>query len=140
MRGRATALLLLALTSACTPTRFRLQPYRDEPAKAALLAGLAAGRCDRTPPHPFTTDGCSMAPDGDYASCCVDHDIAYWCGGSDERRREADRRLAACVREHGHSPCFASFVRGTVRVGGAPWLPFPWRWGYGWDGLGGGRN
>jgi hypothetical protein len=22
-----------------------------------------------------------------------------------------------------------------VRVGGPAWMPFPWRWGYGWDWL-----
>lgn len=139
MIRRRAALLLLAGVAACTPTRFRLEPYRDDPAQAALLQGLAAGRCDRRPPHPFTTDGCSMAPDADMAFCCVDHDIAYWCGGSPEERLAADRRLAACVREHEHSPAFAALVQATVRVGGAPWLPLPWRWGYGWDGLGGGR-
>lgn len=20
-----------------------------------------------------------------------------------------------------------------IRIGGSPWLPTPWRWGYGWD-------
>jgi hypothetical protein len=138
VRRAAVAALLLASATACTPTRFRLEPYRHDPAKAALLAGLAAGRCDRRPPHPFTTDGCSMAPDGDIADCCVDHDIAYWCGGTAEQRREADRRLADCVRERGHSRCYSGFVEATVRMGGAPWLPTPWRWGYGWNGLGGG--
>jgi hypothetical protein len=26
-----------------------------------------------------------------------------------------------------------------VRVGGPAWMPFPWRWGYGWDWLGDSR-
>lgn len=133
MTGRLPVALLLLGLAACTPTHFRLQPYRDDAAQAALLQGLAAGRCDRRPPHPFTTDGCSMAPDGDIAACCVDHDIAYWCGGTSQERLDADRALAACVREHGHSDGFAGLVKATVRAGGAPWLPFPWRWGYGWD-------
>lgn len=136
---RAALAGLLVLASACTPTRFRLEPYRSDPAQAALLRGLAAGRCDRRPTHPFTTDGCSMAPDLDMAPCCVEHDIAYWCGGPAHERQEADRRLEACVVERGHSRTLAGLIRAMVRVGGAPGLPLPWRWGYGWDrGTGGG--
>lgn len=44
MRRAVVAVLLLASANACTPTQFRLEPYRHDPAKAALLAGLAAGR------------------------------------------------------------------------------------------------
>ena len=24
-------------------------------------------------------------------------------------------------------------MQAGVRIGGAPWQPVPWRWGYGWD-------
>lgn len=24
-------------------------------------------------------------------------------------------------------------MHAGVRIGGAPWQPAPWRWGYGWD-------
>lgn len=27
----------------------------------------------------------------------------------------------------------ASVFYSGVRMGGTPWLPTPWRWGYGWD-------
>jgi hypothetical protein len=27
----------------------------------------------------------------------------------------------------------SSLFYAAVRVGGTPWLPTPWRWGYGWD-------
>jgi hypothetical protein len=26
-----------------------------------------------------------------------------------------------------------SLFYAGVRLGGAPWLPTPWRWGYGWE-------
>ena len=73
-----------------------------------------------------------MSPDGGWAACCFEHDIAYWCGGSREQRKAADRDLRDCVARSGESSAFANFVRLTVTIGGAPWLPFPWRWGYGW--------
>jgi len=126
---------------ACTPMHSRLQPYRDCPAAEAVLARRARTICSclradqRLPPHAFTTDGCSMSPDGDWSDCCVDHDIAYWCGGSRDDRREADRRLASCVVARGHSHGFGECVRLAVRAGGVPWKPFPWRWAYGWEGL-----
>jgi hypothetical protein len=128
-----TIALLLGCTAACAPLHSHLQPFRDDPWAEAALVRRAASACDRRPPHAFTTDGCSMSPDLDIAECCVSHDIAYWCGGPTGWRREADRRLAECVRARGHSASLAGLVEGAVRVGGASWWPLPWRWGYGWD-------
>ena len=85
-----------------------------------------------TPPHPFTTDGCSLWPDGPWVECCVLHDRAYWCGGSAEERERADRTLEACVESAGSSATAGAMWLG-VRIGGVPWWPAPWRWGYGWD-------
>jgi len=45
---------------------------------------------------PFTTDGCSLFPDGTlkdntlWKSCCIEHDKAYWRGGSYPERQAAD--------------------------------------------------
>lgn len=80
------------------------------------------------PPKAFTTDRCSMWPDGDWWSCCVTHDAAYWCGGSYADRKRADAELARCVGGR-----LGSLMYAGVRVGGASWLPTPFRWGYGWD-------
>ena len=140
---RVVVCLSLASTvaTACTPTRSRLQPYRDDAVAAARLAREAQKICacvrgdDDLPSHPFTTDGCSMSPDGNWAACCVEHDIAYWCGGTADERRQADRRLAACAVARHHSKCFGQLVYLWVRSGGVPWEPFPWRWGYGWSGI-----
>lgn len=81
--------------------------------------------------YPFTTDGCSMWPDGNYGGCCVEHDDAYWQGGTWRERREADRKLMACVVLKGH-PFLALLIYLGVRIGGIGLLPTPWRWGYGW--------
>lgn len=102
-----------------------------------LAVGLSAGcalmpaKPDARPPSPFRSDGCSLFPDGNYRVCCEAHDRAYWCGGSREQRREADLELARCVAGKGHLR-LGELMRRGVRLGGVPWLPTPWRWGFGW--------
>jgi hypothetical protein len=110
----------------------------DDAARLALERRAAEACCRQRPPcdlppHPFTTDVCSLWPDGDWGGCCIEHDIAYWCGGPDEARAAADRTFRDCLAEHGDVLAGLSWF--GVRLGGVAWLPFPWRWGYGWDWL-----
>lgn len=91
--------------------------------------------------YPFTTDGCSggmswlwrkiarRAPP--WEGACVEHDRAYWQGGTREERKGVDLWLAWQVAAAGH-PVIANLMYIAVRVGGHPLLPLPWRWGYGW--------
>lgn len=87
---------------------------------------------------PFTSDGCSSFPDGTLSqqqlwhSCCLAHDKAYWIGGTYQQRRSADHALKACVEQVGE-PQIASLMLAGVRVGGSPYWPTSYRWGYGWD-------
>ena len=60
--------------------------------------------------------------------------MAYWCDGATAERKRADRALQACVRRTGH-PMLADLMYVGVRIGGARWLPLPWRWGYGYPWL-----
>ncbi len=83
------------------------------------------------PDYIFTTDGCSRWPDGTWVSCCVLHDILYWCGGSNSDRKRADQFLSRCVKQK--AGVMGPLMYIGVRVGGSPWLPTPWRWGYGWE-------
>lgn len=98
------------------------------------LAGCASTR----ELQPFATDGCSLFPDRDTAAgkdwrcCCVTHDVAYWRGGSADARRAADAELQACVRAATGDVALGRVMRGGVRVGGTPYLPTSFRWGYGW--------
>jgi hypothetical protein len=62
---------------------------------------------------------------------CVEHDRAYWAGGTAEMRRIADRALMAGVTLNGH-PIWAFLMWAAVRFGGHPLLPTSWRWGYGY--------
>ena len=136
--SRPLALLaLLLLASGCTPTRSSIQaPYRIDGREytAPQLETYANESCRVVlhgappPPHPFTTDGCSLWRDGTWQGCCIKHDVAYWCGV--EVRKEADQALRACVRE-ASSATHANVMYGGVRVGGWRFWPFPWRFGYG---------
>ena len=87
---------------------------------------------------PFTTDGCSVFPDGTvkqqslWVNCCIRHDLAYWKGGNNEDRQVADQALSSCVAEVGE-PAIAQIMLAGVRVGGSPYFPTWYRWGYGWS-------
>jgi len=104
------------------------------PLVLALLLPAVASAGDL---RPFTTDGCSSFPDGTsehhwlWSACCVNHDIAYWKGGTRSERRVADKVLAQCVASVG-KPKTARLMLAGVRIGGTPYLPTSYRWGYGW--------
>ena len=86
---------------------------------------------------PFRSDGCSVFPDGTRAEqqlwrrCCITHDVAYWKGGTVSERRSADDALQSCVSKLGEPSVGLVMLLG-VRVGGSPFWPTPFRWGYGW--------
>lgn len=87
---------------------------------------------------PFTSDGCSVFPNGTMAQnnlwlkCCQRHDFDYWQGGTYEQRLASDQRLKQCVTQVGE-PTIAALMLAGVRVGGSPYLPTSFRWGYGWS-------
>ena len=83
------------------------------------------------PDYQFTTDGCSRWFDESWVSCCVVHDILYWCGGNAEDRKEADKIMMKCANQK--AALMGGIMYPGVRIGGSPWLPTPWRWGYGWE-------
>lgn len=133
-------LVAVCLATACTPTRMRADPpfsFESAVLGSAELQAAAAARCldrsvDVSMLHAFTTDGCSLWPDASWRRCCIEHDVHYWCGGGAAERRAVDRALRQCVQAAG-SPAAAALMYWGVRTGGHPWLPFPWRWGYGAD-------
>jgi len=101
----------------------------------AMLAGCQFSGTQAI--KPFTTDGCSDFPDGTLAhkslwlKCCTVHDQKYWAGGGYDDRLSADLDLRACVSSVGE-PVIAGLMLAGVRVGGSPWWPTSYRWGYGW--------
>ena len=102
------------------------------------VVGLSAQtKTDSVPagtfPEGFKSDGCTMFPNNDYLDCCVQHDLAYFKGGSWKERWRADGRLKQCVAAKNgwwHKPV-ATIMWAGVRIGGVPFLPTPFRWGFG---------
>lgn len=96
---------------------------------------------------PFTTDGCSggmswawrrlTGRPPPWEGACVDHDRVYHRGGTASDRLAADVLLMLSVAagagnsDHRGRPYLAIAMFLGVRLGGAPWWPLPWRWGYG---------
>ncbi len=86
---------------------------------------------------PFSSDGCSAFPDGTIAqnelwlSCCRQHDFDYWKGGTYQERFNSDKALKSCVAAVGEAEIALLMLAG-VRVGGSPFFPTKFRWGYGW--------
>ena len=103
----------------------------------ALIACILLTRGCAQELQPFTSDGCSSFPNGTletktlWLSCCTAHDSAYWQGGSYAERLQADKDLRSCVAQTGQ-PEIAQLMLAGVRVGGTPYLPTTFRWGYGW--------
>jgi len=87
----------------------------------------------------FTSDGCSLFPDGDlerrdlWCDCCFTHDIAYWQGGTQKERKQADETLRDCVLEHTRNKTLAAMMYEGIRTGGHPAFPTWYRWAYGWS-------
>ena len=87
---------------------------------------------------PFTTDGCSSSPDNEWIGnkswldCCVDHDKAYWLGGTAAEKETADSGLKKCLLRAGMGEAMAEVYYRSVQVGGTAHLPTTWKWGYGW--------
>ena len=85
----------------------------------------------------FSSDGCSSFPDGTlsqktlWRDCCVNHDLAYWLGGSYRARMQADAELQQCVKALGQ-PTLATIMLAGVRAGGSPFWSTDYRWGNGW--------
>lgn len=105
---------------------------------ALLILFTASVNSQAAELKPFTTDGCSLFPNGTLAhkslwlNCCIEHDKRYWRGGSYSERVDADIALKACVAQVGQ-PEIAELMLSGVRVGGTPYFPTKFRWGYGWD-------
>ena len=115
--------------------QIRLHHYLLPLVVMLLLAG-----CNSTPStlKDFTSDGCSLFPERslitnkDWCDCCLEHDIAYWQGGTEAQRLKADRSLSDCVLTTTGDSVLADAMYQGVRFGGSPWFYNWYRWGYGW--------
>lgn len=137
--------LAIAAASGCTPVRSKVPPpyvldgreysaeefrqYAREQCRYALDAAKSSAEDPGLPAHAFTTDGCSAWPESRVQGCCLEHDVAYWCGvGS---RRDIDLSFRRCVFKESGSKVYAAIAYTGVRLGGGRFMPFSWRFGYG---------
>ena len=106
-----------------------------------VLTGLLVSGCQTVGQRglsTFKSDGCSCFPDGTseqpdlWKRHCIEHDHAYWKGGTRQERKAADLKLRDGIQGEGN-PVIARIAYAGVRIGGTPWLPTPWRWGFGWS-------
>ena len=103
-----------------------------------FLLALIMASCAEPDLKPFTSDGCSLFLDSsligadDWCSCCFEHDVAYWRGGSEGEREAADKRLRDCVVAKTGNKTLAAAMYEGVRLGGSPYFYNWYRWGYGW--------
>lgn len=105
-----------------------------------ILVASVAIACSSTESElrPFSSDGCSLFPDSslisesDWCSCCFEHDLAYWRGGTAAEREQADSVLKDCVAEKAGNESLAIMMYEGVRLGGSPYFYSWYRWGYGW--------
>ena len=99
------------------------------------------------------SDGCSGGMSAAYAKltflhskygetlpwrqCCVTHDRAYYNGGKKIKKTIADKELKKCVSkvigpEH-LGIVLGALMEKAVWIGGRPYFPTTYRWGYGED-------
>ena len=88
--------------------------------------------------HDFSTDGCTLAPDGTFSKptlwheCCVAHDLWYWGGGPKSLRMKTDDNLKSCIASKAGSTVATLFLLG-VRVGSvSPFKLKNKKWGNAW--------
>ncbi len=104
----------------------------------AVRTTLAGGKA--IPPGDFVFDGCTLFPERllglDLTRACLEHDIAYWAGGTTEERRAADIVFKAAVAEAGRAGTILAPLAYTgVHLFGDTWLTkiFDANWGFGWN-------
>ena len=115
------------------------RPIANLPAIILVLFVISSCTSAAAPElQPFTSDGCSLFPDADlitgddWCSCCFEHDIAYWRGGTEAERLAADQELQRCVTEKTGNALLGRLMFEGVQAGGSPYFYNWYRWGYGW--------
>ncbi len=84
-------------------------------------------------PDGTKSDGCTLIGGEEFKACCVAHDRDYYYGGTENERRESDKRLFECIAKKKSlgAKLASPFIWLGVRIGGVPFLNTPFRWGFG---------
>lgn len=140
-RHHVTLLLITigtVLTFAITLERMQIPVPTTTELRSAYQYGTWLDK--PTPPRSFVFDGCTLFPDNVFGSsfrqACLQHDIAYWYGGSAAERLAADRSLRTQVAAAGAWGTVLQYpMYWSVRVFGASVLlrPINANWGFGYN-------
>jgi hypothetical protein len=85
----------------------------------------------------FKTDYCTGFPEGTFfrrnlwKSCCYDHDLRYWFGGTKQDEKTADIVLKQCVSKKAGS-FYGNIMYYGVRTGHYSPIKHRFKWGWGW--------
>lgn len=93
-----------------------------------------------TPPRSFTFDGCTLFPDQVFGTsfrrACLEHDIAYWYGGTAAERKQADLTFKEALAKQGILGTSLQYpMYWSVRLFGDTFLlrPINANWGFGYN-------
>lgn len=149
---RVLSLIILSHLLFCSLAYSRSPSLGGQLNKTNPLYGMLVGpdtvTMDKPILRPFSTDGCSMSPNSSVdpkrllaesglnvvqiVDCCVEHDVAYWLGGSLRDKNAADAKFKMCVAEKAGDFVADKYFRG-VAFGGTANGFTTFRFGYGWD-------
>ena len=108
----------------------------DKMRKEAYEYGITTGK--EMPPKEFYFDGCSLFPESffrdSFRDACLRHDIAYWYGGTQEERKNADLIFKKEISESGVTGKILNFpMYIAVRLVGDSFVAkfFGAEWGFG---------
>lgn len=107
--------------------------------KLLLIACILLGCQSDIQLMSFANLGCSSAlnpselASDEWCGCCVEHDIAYWRGGSSMQREQADERLRDCVQRTSRNEVIADSIYKGVLDGNSKYFFTGYRWAYGWS-------
>lgn len=127
--------LLLLIVAAVIVYEQRVSlPFEEYVETRDLAMSLCSEKIAEQPRVEFSTDGCTLWPDGfnaesNWSACCVRSDVDYWCGGTSDDRITTDNTFRECVKKE--SAIMATLMFYSSRLFGHPMMPAPWRWGWG---------
>jgi len=103
------------------------------PAAISQTSDIGQTVADDRLPDGRKSDGCTLIGGDEFRACCVAHDRDYFYGGTIKQRRASDKRLFECIngKKSFGAKLAAPFIWLGVRIGGLPFLPTPFRWGFG---------
>ena len=105
---------------------------------ACLCLVFITGCAKHVKLDPFTNAGCAFFPtvsfstETDVSRCCLEHDMAYWHGGTEDERWAVDEAFRECLISITGSEKLAEMIVDAARLGGTSHFPSWYGWGYGW--------